>query len=59
MTFRNKIPMVVNGRPPSYARDLALLAIWRLRVWLYMAGALDRPPELRVRREDKDEDDSD
>jgi hypothetical protein len=51
--------MVVNGRPPSYARDLALLAIWRLRVWLYMAGALDRPPELRVRREDKDEDDSD
>ena len=43
------VHMLVNGRPPSYASDLAVLAIWRLRVHLYMAGALDRPPELWVR----------
>jgi hypothetical protein len=43
------VHLLVNGRPPSYARDLTLLAIWRLRVWLYMTGALDRPPELWVR----------
>jgi hypothetical protein len=43
------VHLLVNGRPPSYASDLALLAIWRLRVRLYMAGALDRPPELWAR----------
>ena len=43
------VHLLVNGRPPSYARDLALLAIWRLRVRLYMTGVLDRPPELWVR----------
>jgi hypothetical protein len=43
------VHLVVNGRPRSYASDLALLGIWRLRVWLYLAGALERPPELWVR----------
>jgi hypothetical protein len=43
------VHLLVNGRPPSYASDLAMLGIWRLRVWLYMIGALDRPPQLWVR----------
>jgi hypothetical protein len=43
------VHLLVNGRPPSYASDLALLTVWRLRAWLYMTGALDRPPELWVR----------
>jgi hypothetical protein len=42
---------LVNGRPPSYASDMALMSIWRLRTRLYLAGALDRPPELWVRNE--------
>ena len=44
------VHLLVNGRPPSYARDLTLLAIWRrLWGWLSMTGTLDRPPELWVR----------
>jgi hypothetical protein len=43
------VHLLVNGRSPSYASDLALLGIWRFQVRLYMAGALDRPPELWVR----------
>jgi hypothetical protein len=42
---------LVNGRPPSYASDLVLLSIWRFRSRLYLAGALDRPPELWVRND--------
>lgn len=44
------VHVLVNGRPPSYTSDLALLAMWRSRVRLYMAGALDCPPELWVRK---------
>jgi len=36
----------INGRSPSYATDLVLLIGWRFRCQLYLAGALDRPPEL-------------
>jgi hypothetical protein len=43
------VHLLVNGRPQSYASDVALLAMWRFRARLYMAGALDRPPELWVR----------
>lgn len=36
----------VNGKPPSYIEDCLLFFLWRLRSRLYLAGALDRPPEL-------------
>ena len=42
---------LVNGRPPSFAGDLTLLTIWRCRVRLYLAGVLDRPPELWIRNQ--------
>jgi hypothetical protein len=42
---------LVNGRPPSYASDLAVLTISRCRVRLYLAGVLDRPPELWIRQQ--------
>jgi hypothetical protein len=42
---------LVNGRPPSFAGDLTLLTIWNCRVRLYLAGALDRPPELWIRNQ--------
>jgi hypothetical protein len=38
----------VNGRAPSYALDLFLQAVWRFKCGCYLAGALDRPPELWV-----------
>jgi hypothetical protein len=38
----------VNGRPPSYAWDLLVLARWRVRSRIYMAGCLERPPQLWV-----------
>jgi hypothetical protein len=42
---------LVNGRSPSYASDLALLTVWRLRVRLYLAGALHQPPALWIRNQ--------
>ena len=42
------VHLVVNGRPSSFAGDLVLLAAWRLKSWLYLAGALDRPPILWI-----------
>jgi hypothetical protein len=40
------IHLFVNGKPPSYAGDQLLFLLWRFRALLYLAGALDRPPEL-------------
>jgi hypothetical protein len=40
------IHLFVNGKPPSYAGDHMLFLLWRFRSRLYLAGALDRPPEL-------------
>jgi hypothetical protein len=40
------VHLLVNGRPPSYAGDLLLFLIWRLRSRLYVAGTIERPPEL-------------
>jgi hypothetical protein len=37
---------LVNGKAPSYAADLLQWHVFRFRCWLYMAGALNRPPEL-------------
>jgi hypothetical protein len=39
----------VNGKPSSYAWDLLMFAIWRSKSWLYLNGALDRPPALWIR----------
>jgi len=44
----------VNGRPPSFATDLILLAAWRFKTWLYLAGALNRPPVLWLGTESPD-----
>ena len=39
----------VNGKPPSYAWDLLILSLWRFRSWLFLKGALDRPPAFWIR----------
>jgi len=43
------IHLFVNGKPPSYAGDQLLFLLWRFRTRMYLAGALERPPELWVR----------
>jgi hypothetical protein len=40
------VHLLVNGRPPNYAGDLLLFLAWRMRSRLYLAGAIERPPEL-------------
>jgi ABC-type uncharacterized transport system permease subunit len=44
------VAFVVNGKPESYALDLALLQIFRIQRLLYLTGIVDRPPEFWVRR---------
>jgi hypothetical protein len=44
------VAFFVNGKPESYALDLALLQIFRIQRWLYLTGVVDRPPEFWVRR---------
>ncbi|HYZ74014.1 MAG TPA: hypothetical protein VE641_13105 [Chthoniobacterales bacterium] len=44
------VAFFVNGKPESYALDLALLQIFRIQRWLYLTGIVDRPPEFWVRR---------
>lgn len=36
----------VNGKAASYATDMWLLALWRLKAKLYLAGMWDRAPVL-------------
>jgi hypothetical protein len=42
------VQFFVNGKAPSHALDLVILLGWRIRSDLYLAGCLDRPPELWV-----------
>jgi hypothetical protein len=44
--FTAYVQFFVNGKAPSHAIDLVILCGWRFRCWLYMAGGLDRPPQL-------------
>jgi hypothetical protein len=39
----------VNDKPVSYAQDLLVWYLFRFRQWLYMNGALDRPPSFWAR----------
>ena len=39
----------VNDKPVSYAQDLLAWNLFRFRQWLYMSGALDRPPSFWIR----------
>ena len=39
----------VNDKPASYAQDLLAWHLFRFRQWLYMNGALDRPPSFWIR----------
>jgi len=43
------VAFFVNGKPESYALDLALLQVFRIQRWLYSTGIIDRPPEFWVR----------
>jgi hypothetical protein len=43
------VAFFVNGKPESYALDLALLQVFRMQRWLYVTGIVDRPPEFWVR----------
>jgi hypothetical protein len=43
------VHLMVNGRAPSYATDVLLFAIWRVKARTYLAGALDRPPQFWVK----------
>lgn len=40
------IILLLRGKPASYAGDILLLWIWRMKTALYMAGGLERPPLL-------------
>jgi len=44
------VAFFVNGKPESYALDLALLQAFRIQRWLYGTGIVDRPPEFWVHR---------
>jgi hypothetical protein len=39
----------VRDRAPSYAQDLLLWQLFRLRQWLYLQGFLDRAPSFWLR----------
>ena len=43
------VHLMVNGKAPSYAVDVLLFFLWRVRVRTYLAGALDRPPQFWVK----------
>src|ERR1700740_1842301 len=43
------VAFFVNGKPESYALDLALLQVFRMQRWLYVIGIVDRPPGFWVR----------
>jgi len=44
------VAFFVNGKPDSYALDLAFWGAFRLQSWLFLIGIIDRPPEFWVRR---------
>jgi hypothetical protein len=44
------VAFFVNGKPESYALDLALLQVFRMQRWIYVTGIVDLPPEFWVRR---------
>jgi hypothetical protein len=43
------VAFFVNGKPESYALDLALWGAFRLQSRLFVIGVIDRPPEFWVR----------
>ena len=43
------VAFFVNGKPESYALDLAFWGAFRLQSWLFLIGVIDRPPEFWVR----------
>jgi hypothetical protein len=44
------VAFFVNGKPESYALDLALLQAFQIQRWLFVTGIVDRTPEFWVRR---------
>ena len=43
------VHLMVNGQAPSYAADVLLFFLWRVRVRTNLAGALNRPPQFWVK----------
>ena len=43
------VHLMVNGKAPSYAADVLLFFLWRVKVRTYLAGARDRPPRFWVK----------
>jgi hypothetical protein len=43
------VHLMVNGKAPSYATDVLRLFLWRMKAQIYLAGALDRPPQFWVK----------
>jgi hypothetical protein len=43
------VAFFVNGKPESYALDLALWGAFRLQSRLFVIGIIDRPPDFWVR----------
>ena len=43
------VAFFVNGKPESYALDLAFWGAFRLQSWLFVIGIIDRPTEFWVR----------
>jgi hypothetical protein len=43
------VALFVNGKPESYALDLAFWGAFRLQSWLYLVGIIDRSPQFWVR----------
>jgi hypothetical protein len=49
MALAAYVHLMVNGKAPSYATDVLLFVLWRVKVRTYLAGALDRPPQFWVK----------
>jgi hypothetical protein len=43
------VHLMVNSKAPSYAADVLLFFLWRVKARTYLAGALDRPPQFWVK----------
>jgi hypothetical protein len=48
LAFFTAVMLFLRDKPASYAGDLLLLCIWRMKTSLYMAGGLERPPVLWI-----------
>ena len=43
------VHLFVNGKAPSFAQDTVALHAFRFRQWVYLQGALNRPPQFWIK----------